>query len=331
MNSNDILVLTPRDIQTLLTLEESIEAVERAFRLYGEGKAAPPAVLSMHTEHGGFHIKAGMLCLNRQYFGAKVNGNFPGNPARCGLPTIQGVVILCDAGNGTRLAVMDSRDITTLRTAAATAVAAKYLSRKDSQVVTVCGCGTQGRVQLRALARVRPVKGAFAYDSDREQAARFSRELASELNVKVTQVTDLAAAACQSDICVTCTPSHEPLLGPDDVRPGAFVAAIGADNPHKQEIHPGLMAKSKIICDVVEQCAMMGDLHHALDAGAMTIADVHAELGAIVAGQKPGRESQEEIIIFDSTGMALQDVTTAAMLYEKAEKLGSGVRLNFAA
>src|SRR5262249_61252883 len=114
---------------------------------------------------------------------------------------------------------------------------------------------------------------------------RFSRELAAELNVEMAQVTDLAAAACQSDICVTCTPSHAPLLGPDDVRPGAFVAAIGADNPHKQEIYSGLMAKSKIICDVVEQCAMMGDLHHALVVGVMSIDNVHAELGAIVAGQ----------------------------------------------
>jgi ornithine cyclodeaminase/alanine dehydrogenase-like protein (mu-crystallin family) len=121
------------------------------------------------------------------------------------------------------------------------------------------------------------------------------------------------------------------LLGPDDVRPGTFIAAVGADSSQKQEIHPGLMAKSKIVCDIVEQCAVIGDLHHSLEAGVITLEDVHAELGAIVAGQEPGRESEEEIVVFDSTGMALQDVATAAMLYEKAERQGSGVLVSFAA
>jgi ornithine cyclodeaminase/alanine dehydrogenase-like protein (mu-crystallin family) len=121
------------------------------------------------------------------------------------------------------------------------------------------------------------------------------------------------------------------LLGPDDVRPGTFVAAVGADNPQKQELFPALMARSKVVCDSVEQCAAMGDLHHALDAGVVSQADVHAELGEIVAGHKPGRESEEEITIFDSTGMALQDVAAAAIVYEKADRQGSGTRLNYAA
>jgi ornithine cyclodeaminase/alanine dehydrogenase-like protein (mu-crystallin family) len=121
------------------------------------------------------------------------------------------------------------------------------------------------------------------------------------------------------------------LLGYDDVAPGTFIAAVGADNPQKQELHPSLMARSKIVCDMLEQCAVMGDLHHALDAGVMTRANVHAELGEVVAGIKPGRESPEEITIFDSTGMALQDVAAAAVLYEKAQQQGAGVRLDFAA
>jgi alanine dehydrogenase len=121
------------------------------------------------------------------------------------------------------------------------------------------------------------------------------------------------------------------LLGPDDVSPGTFIAAVGADNPEKQELHPALMAKSKIVVDILEQCASMGDLHHAIAAGVVTRANVHAELGEIVAGIKPGRESDDEITIFDSTGMALQDVAAAAFLYEKAQRQGCGVRLNFAA
>jgi alanine dehydrogenase len=331
MKSDEILLLTSREIQSLLTLDECIGAVEHAFRLYGEGKAVPPGVLSMHTCDGGFHVKAGLLELDRSYFAAKVNGNFPKNGTRFGLPTIQGVIVLCDSGNGTPLAVMDSREITSLRTGAATAVAARYLARGDSRIITICGCGNQGRVQLKALSRAFKFQTIFAYDNSEEQALQFAHELASDLKVSVTVVADLASAVRQSDICVTCTPSRQPLLGRDDVRPGTFVAAVGADSPEKQELHPNLMAKNKIVCDILEQCAAMGDLHHALGAGVLTRADVHAELGDVVAGRTPGRESEEEIIIFDSTGMALQDVAAAAFLYEKAQRDGAGVRLNFAA
>jgi alanine dehydrogenase len=324
MRPGEILLLTPREVQSLLTLDECIAAVEQAFGLYGEGKAAPPAVLSMHGAGGGFHVKAGLLDLRRQYFAAKVNGNFPANEARFGLPTIQGVIVLCDAENGTPLAVMDSRDITLLRTAAATAVAANHLARADSRIATVCGCGSQGRVQLEALARVRPLEAVFAYDKIAERAQRYAHELAASLGIAVTPVLDLGRAVQQSDICITCTPSQQPLLKVGDVRPGTFIAAVGADNPQKQEIHALLMAQSKIVVDVLEQCAIMGDLHHALQSGAMTQTDVHAELGAVVAGRKAGRESKEEIIIFDSTGMALQDVAAAAIVYEKAQEAALG-------
>jgi alanine dehydrogenase len=331
MKSDEILLLTATEIQSLLTLDECIGAVEHAFCAHGEGRAVPPAVLSMHTDGGGFHVKAGLLELDHLYFAAKVNGNFPENSSRFGLPTIQGVIVLCDAENGTPLAVMDSREITSLRTAAATAVAAKFLARQDSQTITICGCGNQGRIQLKALSRVRPLETVFAYDRDGEQALRFSQDLISDLRMSVVPVSNLTAAVRQSDICVTCTTSRQPLLGSDDVSPGTFIAAVGADNPQKQELHPSLMAASKIVCDILEQCAVMGDLHHALEAGVVTRANVYAELGEVVAGKKPGRESQEEITIFDSTGMALQDVAAAALLYEKAQRDGSGVRLNFAA
>ena len=331
MTPDEILFLTPREVRGLLTIDECIAAVEQAFRLYGEGKVVPPAVVSMHVPHGAFHVKAGLLDLDRQYFAAKVNGNFPENGARFGLPTIQGVIVLCDAEKGCPLAVMDSREITSLRTGAATAVAAKHLARRDSRTVAICGCGTQGRVQVKALARVCRLQSVFACDKSEEQSLRFARELTQELKITVRAVTDFAAAAGQSDICVTCTTSRQPLLGLDDVAPGTFIAAIGADNPEKQELHPNLMAKSKIVADLVQQCAVMGDLHHALEAGAVTQADVYAELGEVVSGKKLGRESDEEITIFDSTGMALQDVAAAAFVYEKAERQGSGVRFSFAA
>lgn len=320
MSAEDVLLLTAEDVRKLLTMDECIVAVERAFRLYGEGKACPPAVLSVHAQNGTFHVKSGILSLSRPYFAAKVNGNFPDNRARFGLPTIQGVIVLCDAEKGSPLAVMDSREITALRTGAATAVAARYLARPDSRVATICGCGEQGRAQLKMLTRVSLLQTVFAYDLDEQQALGFASELSEDLSLTVTRVTDLATAVRQSDICVTCTTAREPLLNVNNVSPGTFIAAVGADSPQKQEMHPELMARSKIVADILDQCAVMGDLHHALEAGAVSRADVFAELGEVVAGKKPGRESDAEIIVFDSTGMALQDVAAATVVYEKSDR-----------
>ena len=329
MNSEKVLFLSSHDVRALLRIDDCTAAVEHAFRLQGEGKTLPPAVLSLDVSNGSFHVKAGVLSLSGNYFAAKVNANFPDNLARFGLPTIQGIVILCDADNGAPLAIVDSRDLTALRTAAATAVAAKYLARPDSGVVTICGCGTQGRAQLAALARLFPLRAVFAYDKNPQQASVFARELSVELNIPIAASHDLAECIRRCDICVTCTTSQEPFVGEADIQPGLFIAAVGADNPHKQEIHTAVMARTKIVCDVIEQCASMGDLHHALNAGVVKREDVHAELGEVVAGRKPGRESVEEVIVFDSTGMALQDVAAVALVYERAirEEVGTALRL----
>ncbi|MBV9925534.1 MAG: ornithine cyclodeaminase family protein [Acidobacteria bacterium] len=331
MNTEATLFLTGSEVASLLGLAECIDAVEEAFRLHAEGLSIPPGVLEALTGDGGFHIKAaGLRLAGGSYFAVKVNGNFPRNRERFGLPTIQGVVMLCDAERGRPLALMDSIELTALRTAAATGVAAKHLARPGSKVVTVCGCGIQGRAQLRAIAEVLQIKKVHAFDTDSARAESFAREMSDELGVDVEASRDLRRSFGESDVCVTCTPSRRPLLMREDVRPGTFVAAVGADNPLKQEIDPRLMTSGKIVVDILEQCAAIGDLHHALDAGAVTKSDVYAELGEVVAGRKPGRTSDEEIVIFDSTGTALQDVAAAAVVYEKALRVGGGVRLHLA-
>jgi alanine dehydrogenase len=323
------LLLTRKDVSELLTLKDCIEAVEQAFRLHGEGRAPAPGVLGMHAQGGGFHIKTGILPLSRNYFAAKANANFPGNPAR-GLPTIQGVILLFDADNGQVLAAMDSMEITTLRTGAATAVAAKYLARKDSRIATICGCGNQGGVQLRAVKLTCQLEKVFVWDINKETAEQFSVAMAAELGIAVTPVDDLPAALRQSDVCVTCTPAKKFFIHENDVPQGMFIAAVGADNEDKQELDPALLGpQNKVVADVRAQCAAIGDLHHALMAGTATVSGVYAELGEIVCGKKPGRTSAEEITIFDSTGMALQDVASAALVYEKAMRAGKGMTVGF--
>lgn len=303
-------------------MAECIDVVERAFRLHGEGKAPTPGSLGVHAPHGTFHIKAGLLELDRLYFAAKTNANYPGNTERHGLPTIQGVIVLFDAERGTPLAILDSREITSLRTGAATAVAARYLARADASVATICGCGVQGRTQLAAIAAVRSLERVYAVDRNIEGATRFAREMSNTLGIEVVARADLAEAARESDICVTCTPARAPILGAGDVSPGAFVAGVGADNEDKQELDAALLARGVVVVDLIDQAAKMGDLHHALDAGVMTRDQVRGELGAVVAGRVRGRAHDDEIIIFDSTGTALQDVAAAAAVYEKAAGVG---------
>src|ERR1700687_2126139 len=225
---------------------------------------------------------------------------------------------------------MDWIEKTIQRTGAATAVAAKYLARPDSKTVTICGRGNQGRISVQALAKVLPIERVWAYDRDHDQSQRFASELAEELRIDIEDVSDLETSVRQSDICITCTPSKQPFLKKDLVAPGTFIAAVGADSSEKQELEPILLGDNKIVVDILEQCAGIGELHHALEAGLMTTENVYAELGEVIAGVTPGRTSSDEIIIFDSTGMALQDVVTAAAVYEKAVNTGAGNWMNFA-
>jgi ornithine cyclodeaminase/alanine dehydrogenase-like protein (mu-crystallin family) len=175
---------------------------------------------------------------------------------------------------------------------------------------------------------VLPLARAHAYDADEAVARAYARELSDELGIEITPARDLAAAVCDSDVCVTCTPSRGAFLMREHVRPGTFVAAVGADSPDKQELEPRLLAEAVLVVDVLEQCASIGELHHALAAGVLTREAVHAELADVLTGRRPGRQSDQEITIFDSTGTALQDVAAAAVVYEKAVESGRGVRLS---
>jgi alanine dehydrogenase len=328
MKPEGTLLLDGNEIAELLPLDESIAVVEQAFRLSAQGKVTLPDVVHVKSGGGMFHIKAALITLDRTYFAAKTNANFFGNSERFGLPSIQGVILLCDGETGYPLSVMDSIEITARRTGAATAVAAKYLARSNSRIMTICGCGNQGRIHARALKTVRAIERIFAFDSDRKQAERFAAELSSELQIEVTPVADPVEAIKLSQICVTCTPSRLPFVKKEYVAAGTLVAAIGADSPEKQELDPALFASTKVVVDVLEQCATMGELRHALLQGYLRKADVHAELGQVVDGRKTGRASEEEVIIFDSTGTALQDAAAAVAVYQKALKEARGLHVN---
>jgi ornithine cyclodeaminase/alanine dehydrogenase-like protein (mu-crystallin family) len=328
---NPTLILSRTDVERLLMPDECIAVVEDAFRRHALAQAPSPGVLGMHVAGGGFHVKAAQLTLARPFFAAKANSNFPRNGKRHGLPTIQGVVVLFDAGNGLPLAVMDSMALTALRTAAATAVAVKHLARHECDAALICGCGGQAHEQLRALLRVRSPKRVLAYDQAPGKAAAFAASSQAALAIASEPVAALAGAVWASDIVITCTTSRRYFITREMVSPGTFVAGVGADNEAKQELDPALLAHNTVVVDLLDQCSVIGDLHHALEAKAMRRSDVFAQLGEIVSGSKAGRTSGDQIIVFDSTGTALQDVAAAAAVYRRAAAQPGRLRFSFGA
>jgi len=324
------LLLTRVDVAGLMAPADYLDAVETAFRLSKQGRAPSPPPMHIPGVAGGFHAKGAALAGARNVVALKFNGNFPGNSQRH-LPTIQGVVLLCDAENGALLAIIDSIEITLQRTAAASALAARLLARADATVLAVCGCGAQARAQAVALSTVLAFERGIAWDINPRKAAKYAAEMTRALGIPFDAAPVLRDASRAGDVIVTCTTARKPFLDAADVSPGAFIAAVGADSPNKSEIAPALMAKAKVVVDVLDQCLVMGDLHQAVKAGAMTAAEVHADLGDVVLGAKQGRTRPDEIVVFDSTGTAIQDAASAAMVYERAVQAKIGTTFTFAA
>jgi alanine dehydrogenase len=319
-------LLTRADVAAVLTPADCLQAVEDAFRSYGEGRAAAPKSVGFHAPRGTFHVKAAIA----DVMATKINANFPENPSRNQLPTIQGVIVMMDCERGTTLAILDSTLITALRTAAATAVAAKYLARGDAKTLAVIGCGTQGRATVDALREVRAIEQVLAYDTDTACAERFARQLTAQHGIDVRAAASVDEAVRAADIIATCTPARTPILDAHHLRPGVFIAAVGADNPEKQELTPALLSKTRIVADILEQAATMGDLHHALESGAVRREDVYGELADVICGRVRGRTRDAETFVFDSTGTALQDVAVASIAVQRATEQNAGVEIAFA-
>lgn len=323
------LLLDRRTIAELLSLDECIAAVEAAFAAHARGETLAPGLLHGDGVGGEYHIKAGGLRAPRPRYACKINSSFFQNRATNGLPNIQGLIVLYDAADGRPLAVMESAEITIKRTGSATAVAAKYLAKAEARVATIVGAGNQGGIQLEALARVRRLEKVFVCDQSPAATDAFAARMTEKLKITVQASTDLAAAARASDIVVSCTPSKKWIIGRDMISPGTFVAGVGADSPDKQELEPALLAAASVVTDLTEQCARVGDLHHAIAAGLMQAKDVRGELGEVVIGKAPARRNAAEVIIYDATGTALQDVAAAVVVYEKAKALGRGTEFPF--
>jgi alanine dehydrogenase len=310
--SMSVPVLSAESVQTAVSPERALEAVRDAFVAYARGEwSMPPKVYVPAYPAGDFRA---MPALGAGHALLKWVTSFPGNPAQ-GLPTVMGLVLLSDASNGSLRAALDAGAVTALRTGAAAVLAAEALGRTDAQTAAVVGAGVNGIAAARTfLARGRDV---LLYDVDQERAAQAAADLTLQQAVTKSVERDEALAA---NLLVTVTPGHEVLLPEGSLQPGQHVSLMGADGPGKAEIAVDELLRTRIFADDWEQASHNGELVHAVEAGKLERSGM-TELGAVLAGDAQGRESDEEITTFDSTGLAIQDLAIALAAMERADEL----------
>jgi ornithine cyclodeaminase len=320
--SREVLVYTEPDVRAALDLPSLIDAVERAFVAASSGGAELPSVIHLDVpESGGeIHVKAGHLH-GAKHYAVKVASGFSAPDP----PTADGLVLVFDARDGSPAALLlDGGALTDLRTAAAGGVAARLLAPERVETVAVIGTGTQARLQLDALAVVRPeFAHVRVWGRNRDHATRCVDDLLARPGLPegcrfaVAESVELALEG--ADVVITCTASREPIVRARALKPGAHVTALGSDGADKRELDVDVLAAADVlVVDSREQCARIGELHHALDAGTVGSIDDVAELGEVAAGRRPGRTSADQLTVCDLTGVGVQDVAAAALVLERA-------------
>ncbi len=314
----ETLILTQSEVRSALTMEAAVDAVEKAFAAQARGETLMPAkvYLDLPQHEGDFRA---MPAYAPGSVGVKWVNSHPRNPERHGLPTVLGVYILSDPATARPLAVMDGTWLTAARTGAAAGVATRHLARPGSRRVGFIGCGVQAHTVLAALRVVLGEVEILAHDLSTERAAAFAAEVGGRVAT--------APEACGCDVVCTATPSRRPVVERAWVAPGTHINALGADGPGKQELDPAILRDARIVIDDAHQAEGGGEINVPLTRGELTLADVHATLGEVVTGARPGREG-DEITVFDSTGLAIQDVAVARIVYDEAVRRGLGRRID---
>jgi alanine dehydrogenase len=319
----DILKLSEAEVSSLATMEDILEVIELAFREYTHGYAQmPPKVYLNFRKHNG-DLRSMPAYLERLNISTvKVVNVHPDNPKKYGKPSVMAIILLLDPKDGQLMSIMGGRAITALRTGAVGGIAAKYLAVKNPKTVSFIGAGTQARTQLEALLVIFPALSEIRVWDIRHQAAKTFVEEIKQKNSQLEAVfIDTAQAAVElADIVVTTTPSTKPIIMNEWVCEGAHFNCIGADAAGKEELDPAILKRSKIVVDDWTQASHSGEINIPFSRGILSRDKIWAELGEVVAGNKAGRISSNEVTIFDSTGLAIQDAITADLIYRKAIK-----------
>ncbi len=323
------LILTSTEIMQIMDMDLALAAAREAFRAYGEGRVNMPPKAYLTLEKGDFRAMYGEIFLARGHVcGLKWVNVHPENPKR-GLLTVMAKIVLNDPDTGLEWADMDGTCITNFRTGAAGGVAAEVLSRPDSRRLGVIGAGQQARTQIAAILKVRPIEEVIVCDCALQRARALREEVEALYKIKARLEPTPRETALASDILVTATPSCIPLVQRDWVKPGTHINAIGADAAGKQELDPAILKAAKIVVDYWAQASHSGEINVPLSRGQLTAEDIYGSLGEVVAGKKPGRENPEEITVFDSTGLIIQDLSLGFEVYLRARERGLGEEKEF--
>ncbi len=323
---NQILWLNKKEVESLLDMNGTLKVVEEAFRQHGLKKVQIPSKLYLYFKKHNGDLRTMPAYLEEQDIaGVKIVNVHPDNPG-IGLPTVMALVILNSTTTGAPVAVMDGTFLTDMRTGAAGGVAVKYLARKNSKIVGFVGTGNQARAQLLAINEIIEIDHVKAFSISEKSNIAFKKDMEKSLNCEIS-IKKGVKEVCDCDILVTTTPSREPVIMNDWISGGTHINAIGADAPGKEELDPLILKRAKIIVDDIPQASHSGEINVPLSTGLITAKDILGELGEVITGMKKARIHDSDITIFDSTGLAIQDVATANLVYQRALEENTGIRL----
>tara|TARA_B100001964_G_scaffold245030_1_gene329442 strand:+ start:4276 stop:5253 length:978 start_codon:yes stop_codon:yes gene_type:complete len=318
--------LSREEVKSLLTMTDVMDSVEDAFLQHSlQNVQMPPKIYLDFLKYGG-DLRAMPAYLEKQDIGGvKIVNVHPNNPNK-GLPTVMAVLIINDPSTGAPLAIMDATYLTDLRTGASGGIAVKHLAKKNSEIVGMVGTGRQARTQLSAINRIIDVNEVKVTSNSKEDDEKFIEEMKSEVNSEY-RICDLEET-CKCDILVTTTPVKQPIIKSAWILEGTHINAIGADAKGKEELDPMILKNGKIVVDDMTQSSHSGEINVPLSKGILEPKDIYAELGNIIEGKIPGRTNSNEITIFDSTGLAIQDIATGFLVYTKAVNNNVGTVLS---
>ncbi|MFN8441956.1 MAG: ornithine cyclodeaminase family protein [Caldilineaceae bacterium] len=326
-----MLILTRHEIESLLTVNDVIAAVEAGFaQLSAGGVVMPQRVPTQVAPYGGMHLSMPVFVSGDPgTLSIKAITVYPDNPAKYGLPMVQGVVLLYDAVNGKLLAMMDAEEVTAMRTGAASGVATKHLARADASTVLLFGAGAVGPAQLAAVCAVRPIQKAFVITRSGDKDAEFCEKMAQRLGIEVEPIRNPQSAVRNSDIICTATTSSTPLFDGTWLQPGTHINGVGSYNARMQEVDATTVRRARVFVDRIQAAQTeAGDLLIPINKGEITLDHIAGELGQVINGTLAGRSNAEEITFFKSVGTAMQDAVTASVVYRKALAQGMGQEIS---
>ncbi|MDM5337249.1 cyclodeaminase [Fictibacillus enclensis] len=323
-------IFTEQELRQHISLNhEALSVVEDGFSSLAEKKAVMPPIMrvDVHDHNGEVDVKTAYI-KGKDKFAIKVSSGFFNN-YQLGLPSGSGLMMLVSATTGVPEALLlDNGYLTDVRTAAAGAIASKYMAKEDIHTVSVIGCGSQARYQVKALQLVRNFKRVLVYGRSSDRVEAYVKEMTEELGVEVQAAESAKEAVIQSDLVITTTPASEPVIKAEWLHPGLHITAMGSDAEHKQEIEADVLAKADVlVCDTVAQCERLGELHHALSQGVISETRSITEIGELTSRHVAGRQNDEQITVCDLTGTGVQDTAIALFAFQEMVNRGLGLKI----